>query len=60
MNKGYGDTFLGVFFKSQVSLRYSSLTSSVSLQVYGSEGLWSGVNDALQILGGTVYIMGVG
>ena len=45
---------------SQVFLRYSSLTSSVSLQVYGSEGLWSGVNDALQILGGTVYVVGVG
>ena len=26
----------------------------IVLLVYGSEGLWSGVNDALQILGGTL------
>ena len=44
---------LYVYIQVSFSLFFCHLT----LQVYGSEGLWTGVNEALQILGGTYRIL---
>ena len=40
-----------------IQICFSPFFCHLTLQVYGSEGLWTGVNEALQILGGTYRIL---